>query len=145
MAAHSHTLNRPRSLVSHLVHLAGADPVTARKLIDSSGKAALKRLGVKPIVKARTKTTSRDGRHVTLVDKETGEKRRARRRKSVPVYRYSFPQAAAVIADMNPRKNEYKALQEVALANISATFKGARRSMRMLPRHNRWSKRRHRR
>jgi hypothetical protein len=144
MAASSQ-LNRPRSLVSHLMHLSGADPVTARMLLDSSGKAAIKRLGIRPAVKARTKTTARDGRHITLVDRETGEKRRARRRHSVPVYRYTFPQAAAVIADMNPRKKEYQALQETALANVSATFKSGRRRMRMLPRHSKWSKRRHRR
>lgn len=144
MAPASHALDRPRSLVSHLVHLSGADPITARKLIDSSGKAALKRLGIQPAVKTRTKTTARDGRHITIVDKTTGETRRARRRRSVPVYRYTIGQAASVIADMNPRKAEYKELQEVALANVSATFKGAHRTMRMLPRHKKWSKRRNR-
>lgn len=145
MTTTSRAPERPRSLVSHLIHLSGADPVTARMLLDSSGKAALKRLGIRPAIKARTKTTARDGRHITIVDKATGEKRRARRRRSVPVYRYSFPQAAAVIADMNPRKKEYQALQEIALSNVSATIKGTNLRMRHLPRHSKWSKRRHRR
>lgn len=144
MAATSHVTDRPRSLVSHLIHLAGADPVTARKLIDSSGKAAIKRLGVRPAMKARTKTTVA-GRHVVIVDKTTGETIRARRRRSLPVYRYTFPQAAAVIADMNPRKNEYKALREAAMRTVAAEVVASTLRVRRLPRHKKWSKRRNRR
>lgn len=173
MTAAGHALNRPRSLVSHLKHLTGTDPVTARKMIEASGKAALKRLGIKPAVKARTKTTSREGRHIiiklgsgTITPAEprlvrrrnfrTGRHtfamvadkavaRRARRRRSVPVYHYTLPQAAAVVAEMKPRKSEYKQLQKQALRAVAAETSAATLRMRMLPRHTKWSKRRHKR
>lgn len=145
------TLKRPRSLVSHVKHLAGVDPLTARMFIDASGKAALKRLGIKPAVKARTRTTARHGRHleITLVDKDTGEKVtrhvRRRRRQVVTVGRYTIDQAAAVLADTKPRKNEYKQLREDALRAVAATTDPSARRMRMLPRHTKWSKHRNKR
>lgn len=146
----AHLTDRPRSLVSHVMHLAGADPVTARMFIDASGKAALKRLAVKPAVKARTKTTAKHGRHevVTLrVDKTTGEKvtKNVRRRRAVPVYRYSFQQIAAVLADMKPRKAEYKELRDAALATVAARTAESGLKARRLPRQKKWSKRRNRR
>lgn len=169
----SNIIDRPRSLVSHVMNLAGADPVTARMFIDGSGKAALKRLGVKPAVKARTKTTSRDKRHIVIklgagstdesapqlvrrrnfrtgrhtfvqvTDKAVA--RRARRRRSVPVHRYSFQQVAAVLADMKPRKAEYKELRDAALATVAAKTDRSGLKARRLPRQKKWSKRRNRR
>lgn len=141
MAAISHTTDRPRSLVSHLIHLSGTDPVTARKFIDASGKAALARLGIRPAVKARTRTTVH-GRHrvISLVDRASGEKRtkHVRPRKPGHVYRYTLDQVAAVLTDMKPRKAEYKELRETALATLATPPV----TLRRLPRHKKWSKRR---
>jgi len=145
----SNITDRPRSLVSHVMHLAGADPLTARMFIDASGKAALKRLAVKPAVKARTRTTAKHGRHVTvkLTDKITGEEItknvRRRRKQTVDVYRYSFQQIAAVLADMKPRKAEYKELRDAALATVAARTVRSGLKARRLPRQRQWSKRRH--
>lgn len=120
---------RPRSLVTHLVRLSGANPLDARLFANSSGRAAIKRLAIKPVVKARTRTTV-TGRHVivAVADKKTGEMvkknvrrrgRTSRRREgSVNVHRWTLAQAALVIHEMKPRKDEYKEIREMALATL---------------------------
>lgn len=146
MAVTSRLTDRPRSFVSHLIHLADADPAVARKFIEASGYTAIKRLGIRPALKASTRTTVA-GRHIELsvIDKETGEKtiRHARRRKPLKVHRYTRDQVAVVLADMKPRKAEYKVLRETALTTLASTEGTVR--LRRLPRHKKWSKRRNRR
>jgi hypothetical protein len=141
-------LNRPRSLVSHLVHLTGADAKLVRMFVDSSVDSTRKRLGIQPAVKLRTRTTVH-GRHrvISLVDKTSGEKRtmRVRPRKPGRVYRYTLDQAATILAQTRPRKEEYKALKERALAAVVEKTTPSPLNMRRLPRHRKWSKRRHRR
>jgi hypothetical protein len=143
-------ISRPRGLVTHLIHLTGAEPLTARMLMDSSGKTARERLGIRPVTKrTRTRTTARFGRHdvITLPGTTEGETitKRVRRRHPVRVYRYTRDQAIAIIAEMKPRKAEYKALKEIALARAAEQEKAKGLNMRHLPRHRRWSKRRNKR
>lgn len=140
---------RPRALVTHFIHLTGADPITARMFMDSS-RTAKERLGIKPVSKRnRTRTTARLGRHdvVKLIDKATGETitKHVRRRRPVRPYHYTRDQVIALIAEMKPRKAEYKALKEAALIRAAQEEKTKGLRMRHLPRHRRWSKRRNRR
>lgn len=130
---------RPRSLVTHIIHLTGANPVDARLFANSSGRAAIKRLKIKPVIKARTRTTV-TGRHL-IVATGMGTKKNVRRRKGVPVHRWTLGQAIEIINEMKPRKTEYKEIQQAAiLAGLDAT--SPLPTLRRLPRHRRWSKRR---
>ncbi len=149
MAATSR-IDRPRSLVSHIKHLADVDPVEARKFIDGSCDAARKRLGLRPAETKRTKRTARHGRHVvvaTITDPVTGEERvkTARRRKAVRVYRYTADQVKKILAEAKPRKAEYKEIRTAALEALTSKEQAPKLRMRHLPRHTKWSKRRHRR
>lgn len=136
--------HRPRSLVTHLIRLTGADPVDARLFANSSGRAAIKRLAIKPAVKTRTRTTVTSRHTIAAVaDKRTGEiiKKHVRRRKGVPVHRWTLAQALDVINEMKPRKAAYKEMQEAA---VIAGLEACRTQpvLRRLPRHRKWSKRR---
>lgn len=131
---------RPRSLVTHLIHLTGAHPVDARMFINSSGRAAIKRLGIKPAVKTRTKSTI-TGRHL-ITAPEPGVKKHVRRRKSVPVHRWTLAQFTLILYGMNPRKAEYKQMRQDAFDTLAVIDK-ASTPLRRLPRHRRWSKHRH--
>jgi hypothetical protein len=141
--------SRPRSLVAHLIHLTGADPITARMFATASGDPAIKRLRIRPAVTARTKKTVTKRHTIApVLNKKTGEveKKNVRRRKGVKVRRWTLDQAAQIIAEMKPRKNEYKDMKAAALDAIKAVEEAASAPpLRVLPRHRRWSKRRHRR
>lgn len=135
--------DRPRSLVTHLIRLTGASPGEARLFANSSGRAAIKRLGIKPAVKTRTKTTV-TGRHTlaALTDKTTGEStvKHVRRKKGVPVHRWTLDQAALILIDMKPRKAEYKQMQADAFDALGS-IKRAAAPLRRLPRHRKRSRR----
>jgi len=130
---------RPRSLVTQVIRLSGADPVDVRMFLNSSGRAAIKRLGIRPVAKGRTKTTI-TGRHIILAP-EPGVRKHVRRRKGVPVHRWTLSQAALIVSEANPRKVEYKQIKENALGGVQAIVE-ATRPLRRLPRHRRWSNRR---
>lgn len=107
---------RPRSLVTHIIHLTGANPVDARLFANSSGRAAIKRLNIKPAVKTRTKTTVMR-RHLIIAD-GMGVKKHVRRKKGVPVHRWTLAQAVLIIHEMKPRKDEYKEIRQRAHAAL---------------------------
>lgn len=152
--------SRPRSLVTHLTRLSGVDAVTARMFKESSCDAAIKRLGIKPVVKVRSRKTV-TGRHVIVaapvLNKKTGEieisqKSVRRRGKSsrrhegtIRVYRWTLDQAIAVLGNTNPRKVEYKQLKADALDTYAPIAAYQSATLQRLPRGRRWSQRRNRR
>lgn len=161
--------DRPRSLVSHIKHLAGVEPLMARLFIEGSCDAARDRLGIRPVRVKRSRKTTREGRHIVIKvgDGATGESalrlvrrrnvrtgrhtfvqvtdktvtRHARRRKPIRVYQYTADQVGKILKEARPRKKEYKEIKVAALAALE----GPKPKMRMLPRHTKWSKRRNRR
>ena len=144
------TIQQPRSFVTHVMHLSGVDAPTARSFVEGSCDAARERLGIRPAKVWKTKTTSREKRHMTVkvTDPTTGERieRTVRRRKGLRVYRYTRDQVIRVIREAKPRKAEYKAIKEAVLAAAETAeqpVKGL--NMRILPRQRRWSKRRNKR
>lgn len=169
MATTSQSRNRARSLVSHIKHLAGVEPLMARQFIDGSCDAARERLGIRPAGVKRSRRTTREGRHIVIKvgDKTTGEadapqlvrrrnlrtgrhtfvqvtdkaaSKRARRRKPIRVYQWTADQVGKILKEAKPRKKEYKAIKAAALAALEGKPKVHR-----LPRHKKWSKRRNRR
>jgi hypothetical protein len=150
MAATSHTTDRPRSFVTHVMRLSGVDAPTARDFIDGSCDTARKRLKLRPAKVHRTKMTSREKRHqiVKLRDAITGApvERSVRRRKGLRVYHYTLDQIIQVVREAKPRKAEYKAIKAAVLAAAEAAEQETKGlNMRRLPRHKKWSKRRNRR
>ena len=154
------TTRRPHSLTSHLINLAGADPLTARMFKESSCDAAIKRLGLTPVAKVRKRRTI-TGRHVIVAapvrNKQTGKIEigqknvrrrgtgRSRRRQgttTITVHHWTVDQAAAILGNTNPRKVEYKQLKADALDAYAVITANAAVTPRRLPRHRKWSKRR---